>query len=89
VFVAADGSVRVATPSGPREFHGEHVVERFVRALAAGNAQCPAQYVAFGAEKNDMPWNAIFDLADAVERAKATPKARYVLGEPVRAKPKG
>jgi hypothetical protein len=87
-FVTPDGSVRVAAPSGPREFHGERAGERFVRALAAGNAQCPAQYVAFGAEKNDMPWSAVFDLADAVDRAKAAPNARYVLGEPVRVKSK-
>jgi hypothetical protein len=83
VFVGANGDLRVASPGGARTVTGPDAPASLVRALTSERTRCEIRYVAFGAETPDAPWASIFDVAEAIDRAKAAGDARYVLGEPV------
>lgn len=87
VFLAPDGSLRVASPGGPVTFRGDDATSSFSRALAAQGAKCPIRYVAFGAESDGAPWGPVFDVIAAVEAAKAAGDARYVLGQAMHTTP--
>ena len=80
VFVQPSGTLRIATSAGPQESPN---ADSFARALDAARSECALRYVAFGAESNDVPWGAVFDVIVAVDRAKAAGPARYVLAEAV------
>jgi hypothetical protein len=81
VFLRPDGSLRVATPGGPREVAGDRASDQLARSLAAENARCPIKYVAFGAESDQAPWGLVFDVLATVDRAKSAGSARYVLAQ--------
>jgi hypothetical protein len=83
VFVQADGALRVAAPGGPRAIPGPNAGDALARALEDESKRCALRYVAFGAEDPRAAWGGVFDVAWAVDRAKAAGDARYVLGEPV------
>jgi hypothetical protein len=87
VFVASDGALRVALPGGPRVVHPPDAASALGRAIASERAQCTLRYVAFGAEKGDVPWSAVFDVAETIDREKSAGDARYVLAEPIQATP--
>ena len=84
VFLEPDGSLRVAAPGGGRDILPPSPIATLVQALLEQEGTCPIRYVAFGAESNDVPFGALFDVMVAVDRAKAAGDARYVLGEAIR-----
>lgn len=81
VFLRADGSLRVASPAGPRDVDGESPAAGLARSLAEERVRCPIKYVAFGAESDAAPWGPVFDVMVAVDRDKSAGDARYVLGQ--------
>jgi hypothetical protein len=81
VFLRPDGSLRVATPGGPREVTGDRPQEQLARSLAFESTKCPIKYVAFGAESDQAPWGPVFDVMAAVDRAKSAGATRYVLAQ--------
>jgi hypothetical protein len=81
VFLRPDGSLRVATPGGPREVTGDRPSEQLARSLAFESAKCPIKYVAFGAESDQTSWGPVFDVIAAVDRAKSAGATRYVLAQ--------
>ena len=80
VFVQPTGILRIATAAGPQESPN---ADAFARALDTARAQCALRYVAFGAESNEVPWGAVFDVIVTIDRAKAAGSARYVLADAV------
>jgi hypothetical protein len=83
LFTGDKGSVRMASASGSKTEAGVDAVAKVVQSVDATRTQCPLRYVAFGAETNDAAWGPVFDLALAVDDAKAAGQARYVLGEAI------
>jgi hypothetical protein len=81
VFLRSDGSLRVATPGGPRDVRGDDASTVLARSLEAARARCAIAYVAFGAESDAAPWGPVFDVVVAVDRDKSAGDARYVLGQ--------
>ncbi len=81
LFLRPDGSLRVAAPGGPREVRGQYPAESLANDLMAERATCVIKYVAFGAESDETPWGAVFDVMTAVDREKSAGDARYVLGQ--------
>ncbi len=87
VFVSPAGDLRLAFPGGPRTIAGADAAGALARALAVERARCDIRYVAFGAERSDATWGAVFDVADTVDRDRSAGEARYVLAEPIDATP--
>lgn len=84
VFARPDETFRVAAPGGSREIGGERPADTLVASLAAERDRCAFDYVAFGAESNQVAWSTVFDVMEAVDQARAVGDARYVLGEAMR-----
>jgi hypothetical protein len=76
-----DLGVRVASPAGLEPKPTPDAVPNVIRWVDAARARCPLRYVALGAETNDASWGAVFDLALALDDAKAAGPARFVLAE--------
>jgi hypothetical protein len=80
IFVG-DTGVRVSSPSGSPAPAGPLATVDVVRWVHGLRAGCPIRYVAFGAESNDSPWGAVFDVVIALDDARAAGPTRYVLAE--------
>jgi hypothetical protein len=86
VFRRPDGSLRIASPGGPRDIRGDDVAGVLARSLEAERARCSIAYVAFGAESDAAPWGPVFDVVVAVDRARSAGDARYILGQAIHAR---
>ena len=81
VFLAADGSLRVASPGGPVSLSGNDPGASLARSLEEARRTCAIRYVAFGAESDSSPWGPVFDVIRAVDKARSAGDTRYVLGQ--------
>jgi hypothetical protein len=84
LFVGDEGRVRLASAAGAETANEPNATAHIVQSVDGIRTHCPIRYVAFGAESSDASWGMVFDLAVALDDAKAAGSARYVLGEPLR-----